>query len=397
MNIKDLIDKRAKVWETAKNFVDTHEDKNGVLSEEDTATYNKMEKEIEDLTSAIERQQRAERREAELSKPINSPITGKPFLGDTDNEKTGRASDAYKNAMLSAMRSNFRNVSNVLQEGVDADGGYLVPEEYDHRLIDVLDGENIMRTLATKITTAGQHKINIAATKPTAAWIEEGGSLSFGDATFDQIYLDAYKLHVAIKVTEELLYDSSFGLENYIITQFGKALANAEEEAFLNGDGKAKPTGIFDAKAGGQIAGTLTSAIKSDDLIDLVYGLKRPYRKSSSFIMNDATLASLRKLKDNNGTYIWQPSYKEGEPDRVLGYAVHTSSFAPTNKIAFGDYSYYNIGDRGSRSFAELRELFAGNGMIGFVAKERVDGKLILPKAVQVLKLKDDTVTTAKA
>lgn len=397
MNIKDLIDKRAKVWETAKNFVDTHEDKNGVLSEEDTTTYNKMEKEIEDLTSAIERQQRAERREAELSKPINSPITGKPFLSDTDNEKTGRASDAYKNAMLSAMRSNFRNVSNVLQEGVDADGGYLVPEEYDHRLIDVLDGENIMRTLATKITTAGQHKINIAATKPTAAWIEEGGSLSFGDATFDQIYLDAYKLHVAIKVTEELLYDSSFGLENYIITQFGKALANAEEEAFLNGDGKAKPTGIFDAKAGGQIAGTLTSAIKSDDLIDLVYGLKRPYRKSSSFIMNDATLASLRKLKDNNGTYIWQPSYKEGEPDRVLGYAVHTSSFAPTNKIAFGDYSYYNIGDRGSRSFAELRELFAGNGMIGFVAKERVDGKLILPEAVQVLKLKDDTVTTAKA
>lgn len=397
MNIKDLIDKRAKVWETAKNFVDTHEDKNGVLSEEDTTTYNKMEKEIEDLTSAIERQQRAERREAELSKPINSPITGKPFLSDTDNEKTGRASDAYKNAMLSAMRSNFRNVSNVLQEGVDADGGYLVPEEYDHRLIDVLDGENIMRTLATKITTAGQHKINIAATKPTAAWIEEGGSLSFGDATFDQIYLDAYKLHVAIKVTEELLYDSSFGLENYIITQFGKALANAEEEAFLNGDGKAKPTGIFDAKAGGQIAGTLTSAIKSDDLIDLVYGLKRPYRKSSSFIMNDATLASLRKLKDNNGTYIWQPSYKEGEPDRVLGYAVHTSSFAPTNKIAFGDYSYYNIGDRGSRSFAELRELFAGNGMIGFVAKERVDGKLILPEAVQVLKLKDDTVTTSKA
>ena len=146
-----------------------------------------------------------------------------------------------RDAMLSAMRSNFRNVSNVLQEGVDADGGYLVPEEYDRRLVDVLDGENIMRSLATKITTAGQHKINIAATKPAAAWIEEGGALSFGDATFDQIYLDAYKLHVAIKVTEELLYDNAFGLENYIITQFGKALANAEEDAFLNGNGTGKP------------------------------------------------------------------------------------------------------------------------------------------------------------
>ena len=385
------------MWETAKNFVETHEDKNGVLSEEDTAAYNKMEKEIEDLTTAIDRQTRAERRELELSKPVNSPITGKPFRGEQENEKTGRASDEYRDAMIYAMRSNFRNVSNVLQEGVDADGGYLVPEEYDRRLIDVLDGENIMRGLATTITTAGQHKINIAATKPAAAWIEEGGALTFGDATFDQIYLDAYKLHVAIKVTEELLYDNAFGLENYIITQFGKALANAEEDAFLNGDGKGKPTGIFDKTKGGQIAGTLTAAIKSDDLIDLVYGLKRPYRKSASFIMNDATLASLRKLKDNNGAYIWQPSYKEGEPDRVLGYTVHTSSFAPTNAIAFGDYSYYNIGDRGSRSFGELRELFAGNGMIGFLAKERVDGKLVLPEAVKVLKLKEDTASTGKA
>ena len=397
MTIKDLIEKRAKVWETAKNFVETHEDKNGVLSEEDTAAYNKMEKEIEDLTTAIDRQTRAERRELELSKPVNSPITGKPFRGEQENEKTGRASDEYRDAMIYAMRSNFRNVSNVLQEGVDADGGYLVPEEYDRRLIDVLDGENIMRGLATTITTAGQHKINIAATKPAAAWIEEGGALTFGDATFDQIYLDAYKLHVAIKVTEELLYDNAFGLENYIITQFGKALANAEEDAFLNGDGKGKPTGIFDKTKGGQIAGTLTAAIKSDDLIDLVYGLKRPYRKSASFIMNDATLASLRKLKDNNGAYIWHPSYKEGEPDRVLGYTVHTSSFAPTNAIAFGDYSYYNIGDRGSRSFGELRELFAGNGMIGFLAKERVDGKLVLPEAVKVLKLKEDTASTGKA
>ena len=389
MTIKELIEKRAKVWETAKSFVDTHEDKNGLLSAEDTATYNKMEKEIEDLTSAIDRQRRAEQREADLSKPLNSPLTSRPYKETQTEKKSGRATDEYKNAMLSAMRSNFRNISNVLQEGVDSDGGYLVPEEYDSRLIDVLEEENIMRSLATTITTSGQHKINIAATKPAAAWIEEGGALSFGDATFDQIYLDAYKLHVAIKVTEELLYDNAFNLENYIITQFGKALGNAEEDASLNGDGKGKPIGIFDSKGGGNVLGTLTAAIKSDDMLDLVYGLKRPYRKSSSFIMNDSTLALLRKLKDNNGAYIWQPSYKENEPDRVLGYAVNTSPYAPTNAIAFGDYSYYNIGDRGSRSFAELRELFAGNGMVGFVAKERVDGKLILPEAVQILKLKE--------
>ena len=394
MTVKELIEKRAKAWEAAKNFVDTHEDKNGNLSAEDSATYTKMEAEIEELTNSIDRQQRAERREQELSKPVNFPITGKPYKDEpVGEEKTGRESDEYRKAMLNAMRSNFRQVSNVLQEGVDSDGGYLVPVEYDKRLIDVLNEENIMRTLGTKITTSGEHKINIAATKPAAAWIEEGGALSFGDATFDQIYLDAFKLHVAIKVTEELLYDSAFNLENYIITEFGKALANAEEDAFLNGDGKGKPLGIFAKTGGGQSAGTLTAALKSDDFIDLIYSLKRPYRKNASFILNDATLAQVKKLKDNNGQYLWQPSYQAGEPDRILGYTVRTSAYVPTDAIAFGDYRYYNIGDRGSRSFKQLNELFAGNGMIGFVAKERVDGKLVLPEAVKILGLKVENPT----
>ena len=396
MRVQELIEKRAKVWETAKNFVDTHEDKNGNLSAEDKETYSRMEAEIEELTNSIERQQRAERREQELSKPVNSPITGKPYKDEPQGEvKTGRASDEYKKAMLTALRSNFRQVSNVLQEGVDADGGYLVPEEYDHRLIDVLTEENIMRGLATKITTSGEHKINIAATKPAAAWIEEGGALSFGEAKFDQKILDAHKLHVAIKITEELLYDNAFGLENYIITEFGKALANAEEDAFLNGDGVGKPTGIFDKTKGGESIGTLTAALKSDDILDLIYKLKRPYRKNASFIMNDATLAQIRKLKDNNGQYLWQPSYQANEPDKILGYNIRTSAFAPTDAIAFGDYKYYNIGDRGSRSFKQLNELFAGNGMIGYVAKERVDGLLILPEAVKILGLKAETTTTA--
>jgi phage major capsid protein, HK97 family len=196
---------------------------------------------------------------------------------------------------------------------------------------------------------------------------------------------------VAIKVTEELLYDNAFGLENYIITQFGKALANAEEDAFFNGDGVGKPLGLFAENGGGQIAETLTAAIKADDIINLVYALKRPYRKSAAFIINDKNIAAIRKLKDNNGAYIWQPSAQAGEPDRLFGYPVYTSAYAPENAIAFGDYKYYNIGDRGTRSFKQLVELFAGNGMIGYVAKERVDGKLILPEAVQILKLKADT------
>lgn len=391
MTILELREKRNKAWEAAKAFLESHRTEKGTLTAEDDATYTQMEQEINDLGKEIARLERQEALEAELNRPVNQPLTNKPGSGRGEEPKTGRASDEYRKAMLDAFRSNFKRVSNILQEGVDADGGYLVPEEYDRRLIDTLSEENIMRRLATIITTSGEHKINIAATKPAASWIEEGGALTFGDATFSQILLDAHKLHVAIKVTEELLYDNAFNLEGYILDQFGKALGNAEEDAFLNGDGTGKPLGLFAATGGGTVAGTLTAAIKSDDMLDLVYALKRPYRKKASFIMNDKTLSALRKLKDNNGAYIWQPSYQAGEPDRVLGYAVHTSAYAPEDAIAFGDYKYYNIGDRGTRSFSELRELFAGNGMIGYVAKERVDGKLILPEAVQILKLKAST------
>ena len=291
MTIQELIEKRAKAWEAAKNFLDSHRTEKGVLSAEDGATYDRMEQDITDLTREIDRLNRQKEIEEKLSQPMNRPITEKPMAGGMPEEKKGRGSEAYKNAMLTALRSNFRRVSNVLQEGVDADGGYLVPEEYDRRLIDVLNEENIMRGLATKITTSGEHKINIAATKPAAAWIEEGGALTFGDATFDQTLLDAHKLHVAIKITEELLYDNAFNLESYIITEFGKALANAEEDAFLNGDGVGKPLGLFAATGGGQIQNTLTAAIKSDDILDLIYGLKRPYRKNASFIINDKNLA----------------------------------------------------------------------------------------------------------
>lgn len=381
--ILEMIEKRNKAWEGAKAFVEANKDKDGLLNEEQTKQYQEMELKVMNFSKEIDRLQREEQLDKLMEKPINTPIKEKPRQENME-EKTGRARKEYKEGMLKALRSNFKQVSNVLQEGVDADGGYLVPEEYDQRLIQVLTEENIVRNLATVISTSGNHKINIAGSSPAAAWIDEGAELSFGEAKFSQVLLDAHKLHVAIKVTEELLYDSAFNLENYINEQFGKALANAEEDAFLNGDGNNKPIGIFHESNGGTFLDKVT-AIKADDVINLIHALKRPYRKNAVFITNDKTIAQIRKFKDSNGAYIWQPSYQVGEPDTLLGYPIYTSAFAPENAIAFGDFSYYNIGDRGARSFKALTELFAGNGMIGYVAKERVDGKLIVKEAVQIL------------
>ena len=389
------MNKRAVAWQAAKDFVNNHRNENGLMEAADRETYDKMEKEISDYTREIERMQREEAMDRELSKPVATPIVEKPKVMEDEEPVSFRARKEYKDAMISALRSNFRNVSNVLQEGVDADGGYLVPEELDRKLVEKLNEENIFRGFADIITTGGERKINIADGDPAASWIEEGGALVFSDAKFKQITLDAHKLHVAIKVTEELLYDNVFNLESYIVKKFAQALSNAEEDAFLNGNGTGKPVGIFDATDGGTIAEVLnTASIKTDDLLNLIYDLKRPYRKKARFIMNDKTIGAIRKLKDNNGAYLWQPSVQAGEPDKILGYPVHTSAFCPQMEagkpfIAFGDFSYYKIGDRGTRSFAELKELFAGNGMVAFVAKERVDGKLTLPEAIQIMKVKD--------
>ncbi len=400
MTLTELIEKRKQAWDAAKAFVETKRNDKGLLSEEDAKTYDEMEKQVQNYTAEIARMEEMTSIENALNLPVNTPIVSKPMQinGEQKDEKTGRASNQYKEDMLKAMRSNFRNVSNILQEGVDADGGYLVPEEYDSRLIQKLEEENIFRKLATKITTGGERKINIASAKPAAAWTDEGGALTFDDATFSQILLDAHKLTVAVKVTEELLYDSAFPLESYIMEQFTKALSNAEEDSFLNGDGNKKPLGIFAATGGGEVGVTTatSTSISADEIINLVYSLKRPYRKNAAFIINDQTLAVIRKLKDGNGNFMWQPSLVQGEPDRIFGYPVYTSAYVPTIAagkavIAFGDFKYYNIGDRGTRSFSQLKELYAGNGMVGFVAKERVDGKLVLPEAVKLLKMKGTT------
>ena len=392
MNLKELMEKRTKSWDEAKKFAESKKDENGLMSDEDFKTYEEMERTIENYTREIERKKREEEMDKSLEKPTTQALTNEPTTFN-EEDKPMRARNVYKKSMMKALRTNFRDISNELKVGTDESGGYLVPEEMEADIVNGLEDENIVRKLATKVQTSGLHKINIAATKPAALWVEEGGQLTFGDGTFDQVALDAHKLHVGIKVTEELLYDAAFNLEKYITEEFTRALANAEEDAFLNGDGVNKPTGIFDSKKGGELGlTTKAQTITADELIDLVYSLDRPYRKKAAFILNDATVAQIRKLKDVNGAYIWQPSLKDGEPDRLLGYPAYTSAFAPKADkgklaVAFGDFSYYKIGDRGNRSFQDLKELFAGNGMVGFLGKERVDGILVLREAVKLLKI----------
>lgn len=399
--ILELREKRAKAWEATKAFLDTKRGNDGLLSAEDTATYEKMEKDVVDLGKEIERLERQAAIDAELNKPTSTPLTNKPNGNPDGEEKKGRASDQYRKTFWNAMkRKNFYDVNNALQIGTDSEGGYLVPDEFERTLVEALVEESFFRTIAMVInTSSGDRKIPVVASKGEASWIDEEGAFPESDDAFGQVSISAYKVATMLKVSDELLNDSAFNLEAYISKEFGRRIGAKEEEAFFVGDGTGKPTGIFNA-SGGAAEGTTTSTanITFDDVMDLFYSVKSPYRKKAAWVLNDTTVKALRKLKDNNGNYIWQPSVQAGQPDMVLNRPYHTSSYVPevaagAKVMAFGDFSYYWIADRQGRSFKRLNELFAANGQVGFLASQRVDGKLILSEAVKTMMMK----TTAGA
>lgn len=395
--ILTMREKRANLWDAAKKYRDAHIGDDGTMSAEDAATYDRMVEDVDRMKTEVERLERQQAIDAELNQPTAKPLTGKPLQPGMD-EKTGRATDSYRNAFWKAMRNKTvrPEVYNALEVGTDSEGGYLVPDEYEHTLIEALEEKNIFRRLAHVIhTSSGERKIPVSVSKGTAAWIDEEAAYPESDDSFGQVSISAYKLATMIKISEELLNDSVFNMPAYISKEFARRIGAAEEEAFFTGNGTGKPLGILAATGGAQTGVTAASstAVTFDEIIDLYYSLRAPYRQEGVFIMNDATIKALRKLKNGSGDYIWQPSVTLGAPDRVLNRPVYTSQYMPTlaagaKTILFGDLSYYWVADREGRQFKRLNELYAATGQVGFLASERVDGKLILGEAMQVLAMK---------
>lgn len=392
----ELKEKRNTAWEQAKNFLNTVRSDEGLVSEEDAKRYDEMEAKIKLYNKEIARLERQEKLDLELSQPATQALTSQPTLGveNSKDEKEGIASTIYNETFWTNIRKrNYYDVANVLRVGEDTEGGHLVPDEYEKKLVEGLREENFFRNLATVIkTSSGERKIPVVTGHGTASWMDENGLYPETDETFGQVTLDSYKIGTAIRVSEELINDSVFDLESYMTAEFARRIGTEEEKSFLIGDGSKKPTGIF-TQADVTGPTTATKDITFDDMIELYHSLPAPYRKNAVWILHDSTVKAIRKLKDGNGNYIWQPSTQAGQPDLILNRPYYTSTFAPLpeagNKaIAFGDFSYYWIADRQGRTFKRLNELYAANGQIGFLASQRVDGKLVLPEAVKVLTVK---------
>ncbi|MCL2071177.1 MAG: phage major capsid protein [Oscillospiraceae bacterium] len=392
--ILSLREERSKLWDTATAFLKCKEDESGKLSAEDSDVYAKMEADVLDLGRQIERLERARDITTDIANTLDNPILNAPVAHNALTSPHSNSHNIpYRAAFWNAMR--YKMVTNDLNTGVDSQGGYLVPDEFNGFLVKSLTEHNVMRQLARVIQTShGSLQIPIASAKGTAAWINEVGTIPVSDEEFGQVTLGAHKLGTMIKVSHELLNDSEFSVETFLASDFGRRIGTLEEEAFIIGDGKGKPTGAFTS------AQTVKSGsgadLTFDDVMTLYHELKSPYRSKAVFLCNDMTVKALRQIKDNSGQYIWAESLTAGTPSTLIGHPVYVSRFVPTIEsgakvMAFGDFSHYWIGDRQGRTFERLNELFAHTDQVGFKAVQRVDGKLVLPEAVQVLQMGTDS------
>lgn len=398
--ILELRSKRNTLWEQTKAFLEEHRGENGLVASDAVEKYDRMAQEVKDLGAEIERLEQQAQVDAQLAVPTSRPVSGKPMIMTEERAATKTGAKEYTEAFWNMIRNrgNYGEVHNALSVGEDSEGGFTVPDEFERKLVEALEDNNIFRGMATVIrTSSGTRKIPIAEDTGEASWIDEGEEIPESDTTFGQTMLSAYKLGTMIKISNELLNDSAFDLASYIARPFGVRMGNAEERAFITGDGVGKPLGLLDdagAKVG--VTAAKTTAISFDEVFQLYYALKAPYRKKAEFLCNEALVLQLMTIKDNNGNYIWKPGLDIGKPDTLLNRPLKTSAFMPEvaagNKVmAFGDYSYYWIADRQNRTFRRLNELYARTDQVGFLTTQRVDGKLILPEAVQVLQMKAGT------
>ena len=332
-------------------------------------------------------------------KHMNEEITWEDALLELEQVKDGKRPPAdtptLANPLYMRAYDKFLHhgtMTNTLREGSDSEGGYLVPDEFERRVVQAMTEKNVMRRLGTVIQTKHTLRIPVAKGFTPADWVPEEGIIPVTEGEFDEVKIEAHKVATIIRVSDELLEDSGFDLEGFLVSQFADRIAHAEEAAFLYGDGKAKPLGLIhqlDRKVTTEAAGK----ISTDDLLELIHAISPKYRDGAVLLMHDSTLRELYKLQTANGNYIWNENLKKGQPLTILGHRVITSPSMPSidsgmPPILFGSFKHFVIGDRQHRRVKRLNEVHAQQGQVAYIMSQRVDAKLLDKNAVAALKVK---------
>ena len=294
----------------------------------------------------------------------------------------------YRDSFMNYIRVK-KPADQILEAASLSTGGYRLPAKYEASLRAALRNESVFRNLATvyEVRNCG-HQMQAKQTNDIAVWTAEHNGVPLDDAMkdFTTYPMEAYKLGVFFMFRQDFLSDAQFNVEQFIIKRLAQNFGKAENDAFLNGNGEGKPTGILDAKGGAEI-GVTTSAITYDDVIKLYFSAKPEYRKHGVWMMNDETAVVLRTLKDKNGNYLWNSNN-----DTILGKPVVYNEYMPsigagTKPIVFGDFSFYTIVAREGVCIRTLTETLPSILDVGYLSYQFLDGNLIRPEAIKVLQM----------
>ncbi|HMG30687.1 MAG TPA: phage major capsid protein [Jiangellaceae bacterium] len=401
-----LRERRAAVWEQAKGLADKAAEENRAFSGEEESQWQTLNAELDALDKRIKAVLDGETRAKDTEESFQR-LVGKPV--ERAASQSGDGGDVAKELrswLRGESRSRFYEVRptspgpisyRALSKLTTGAGGNTVPTSfYDRLMAHLVEVSAILQAGATVLRTDSGEQLQVPKTTghSTAVLTAEAASLSASDPAFGQATLGAYKYGVLIQVSRELIDDTGVDLEGYLAMQAGRALGNAFGADAITGNGSAKPTGILNNStlgvtgptgANGGLGATSATANQGGDLLyDLFYSVIAPYRASQScaWIVRDATMAVLRKIKDTTGQYIFQPSMVAGTPDTLVGKPIYTDPFVPAiatgaKSIIFGDLSQFFVRIAGGVRFERSDEYAFANDLVTFRALLRADSVLV--------------------
>lgn len=307
-----------------------------------------------------------------------------------------------------AFRAHFTRgeVQASLNKGTDSEGGYLAPVEWDRTITNKLVEVSPMRTIASvqTISTAGFKKLfNLRGTG--SGWVGEAAARpETNTPTFGEMSFTPGEIYANPAATQQMLDDAEVNLESWIAGEVQTEFAKQEGLAFVSGNGTNKPAGFLTYATGaanatanplGSIAvktAASETALDEDELLDLIYGVPSSYTDGARFVMNRTSMGVARKLRDNDGRQLWQPSMQAGQPSQLLGYPVTEMADMPdiaagATPIAFGNFARaYLIVDR--TGVRVQRDPYTNKPYVMFYTTKRVGGGVVDPQGMQILKMK---------
>lgn len=405
--IRDLQARQAAAYDAMKDAVKelSREGLSEVRKSELDEVFNKAEADqakIEKQLRALEAAEAAEKRRAEQF------FEKEDQAGRTADKRDQKEIEAEERAAFNSwLRQGMNNLSNeqrtmiqkrgtsTLIAGTNSLGGFTVPTDLANRIIESMKAYGGMLQVSDILITDGGNPLNFPTNDDTSAkavLVSEGGSATVQDTTFAQKTLNAFMYRDLVKLSYELIQDSAFDIEAYIVRLMGTRFGRAANESLTTGTGSSQPNGVVTASTLGKTAASAT-AFTFAEVLDLVHSVDPEYRRNGRFMMHDSVLAYIKKLSigASDARPLWQPSFIVGEPATIDGFQytinqdMDSSIGAASKIILFGDFRQYLVRQVRTLQISRNESLYMATGEIGYFGFARWDGELLNTAAVKHL------------